>query len=41
MKQLRTHSTESSDGKIFIAFVSLILRSILENVIGDFNRKTT
>ena len=39
MKRLRTHSTETSDGKIFIAFVSLILRSILENVIGDFNRK--
>jgi transposase len=39
MKRLRTHSTESSDGKIFIAFVSLIIRSILENVIGDFNRK--
>ena len=39
MKRLRTHSTETSDGKIFIAFVSLILRSILENVIGDYNRK--
>ena len=39
MKRLRTHSTESSDGKMFIAFVSLILRSILENVIGEFNRK--
>lgn len=39
MKRLRTHSTESSDGKLFIAFVSLILRSILENVIGEFNRK--
>lgn len=38
MKRLRTHSTESSDGKIFIAFVSLILRSILENTIGEFNR---
>jgi transposase len=39
MKRLRTHSTESSDGKMFIAFVSLILRSILENTIGEFNRK--
>jgi hypothetical protein len=39
MKRLRTHSTESSDGKMFIAFVSLILRSILENIIGEFNRK--
>lgn len=39
MKRLRTHSTETSDGKIFIALVSLILRSILENVIGDYNRK--
>lgn len=39
MKRLRTHSTESSDGKMFIAFVSLILRSVLENVIGEFNRK--
>lgn len=39
MKRLRTHSTESADGKMFIAFVSLILRSILENTIGEFNRK--
>jgi transposase len=39
MKRIRTHNTESSDGKIFIAFVSLILRSILENVIGTYNRK--
>lgn len=39
MKRLRTHSTETSDGKMFIAFISLILRSILENIIGEFNRK--
>lgn len=39
MKRLRTHSTESSDGKMFVAFISLILRSILENTIGEFNRK--
>lgn len=39
MKRLRTHSTETTDGKMFIAFVSLILRSILENTLGEFNRK--
>ncbi len=39
MKRLRTHSKESSDGKIFIAFVALILRSIMENKIGKFNKK--
>ncbi len=39
MKRLRTHSNESSEGKIFIAFIALIIRSILENVIGEFNRK--
>lgn len=39
MKRIRTHNTESSDGKMFIAFVSLILRSILENIISTYNRK--
>jgi len=39
MNRLRTHSTESSDGKLFIAFISLILKSILDNIIGEFNRK--
>ena len=39
MKRLRTHTNETSDGKIFVAFIALILRSILENIIGEFNRK--
>lgn len=39
MKRIRSHSKESSEGKIFIAFIALILRSIIENVLGDFIRK--
>lgn len=39
MKRIRSHSKESSDGKIFIAFIALILRAIIENVLGDFTRK--
>ena len=39
MKRMRTHTNETSDGKIFVAFVSLILRSILENIMREFNRK--
>jgi len=39
MKRLRTHSKESSEGKVFIAFVGLIIRSILERTLSDFNAK--
>jgi len=38
MKRLRSHSNETAEGKIFIAFIALILRSILENKIGEYNR---
>jgi len=38
MKRLRSHSKESTDGKIFIAFIALILRSILENKLKKFDK---
>lgn len=36
MKRLRAHSTETTDGKMFVAFISLILRSHLQNILKDY-----
>lgn len=36
MKRLRTHSTETTDGKCFIAFISLAIRSVIENTMSDY-----
>lgn len=35
MKRLKTHSNETTEGKIFVAFISLILKSIISNKLND------
>lgn len=39
MKRIRSHSLETGEGKIFIAFIGLILESIMEKVLGKLMRK--
>lgn len=36
MKRLRVHSSETIDGKMFVAFIGLILRSHLHRVLMDY-----
>jgi transposase len=39
MKRLRTHHTESTDGKLFCAFISLIIVSEILNKLGPLMKK--
>ena len=39
MKRLRVHSSETTDGKIFIAFLGLILRAHIYNILGSYIRE--
>jgi transposase len=36
MKRLRVHSEEAMDGKAFVAFIALILRSYVQNKLKDY-----
>lgn len=39
MKRLRTQSSETANGKLFVAFISLIVRSYMLNSLTDYMRK--
>lgn len=39
MKRLHTHTDEATAGKLFCAFIALIVRSYLENCLSDYARK--
>lgn len=39
MHRLRTHRQETTDGKVFCAFVALIARMRIENALGDWMRE--
>jgi hypothetical protein len=39
MKRMRTHNTETTDGKLFCAFIGLIVASEIETRLGEFLRK--
>lgn len=39
MKRIRTHNKDTCDGKMFVAFIALILKSILDFSLREFNRK--
>jgi transposase len=36
MKRLRVHSEEAMEGKAFVAFIALILRSFVHNKLKDY-----
>lgn len=39
MKRLHTHTDEATAGKLFCAFIALIVRSYLENCLSDYARQ--
>lgn len=38
LDRLRTHNQKTTDGKVFVSFISLILRSWLNEKIGEYKK---